>query len=45
MNQFHVNIERSLHPVEARVIHNGSVITSRKINLGNDDLTFTINSN
>lgn len=45
MNQFHVNIERSLRPIEARIIHDGVIVASKNISLGSDDLMFTINNN
>lgn len=42
MNQFHVNIDRSLHPIHARIIHQGNIIADRKIDLGNDSLPVSI---
>ncbi|EMJ9775442.1 hypothetical protein RGO69_002242 [Morganella morganii] len=43
MNQFHVNVSRERLPRIARIIIRGIVAAEKSINLGSDNLTYTIN--
>lgn len=43
MNQFHVNVSRERLPRIARIIILGVVAAEKSINLGSDNLTYTIN--
>ncbi|WP_404461344.1 M66 family metalloprotease [Providencia rettgeri] len=43
MNQFHINVSRDLSPKLARIIVRGGVVAEKSINLGSDNLAYTIN--
>jgi len=43
MNKFHVNVERDLIPDTVRLYLNGKIVAQRKIILGSDNLSYTVN--
>ena len=43
MNKFHVNIERDLYPSVARIYNNGQLLAQRKLDLGTDELSYSVN--
>lgn len=44
-NKFHVNVERDLNPRTARLFINNKLVDSRTIDLGSNDLIYTVNGN
>lgn len=43
MNKFHINVERDLKPTILSLYIDGKLITQRKIDLGSDNLSYTVN--